>query len=203
MGKSTQPDLPAAFGPKGETNQWLAQFKSARVGKWSLKSSKSLREMADLGFFLTALGRFDEALEVLGYPSDRVAFAGDYNIWTWVRVCISLRYRLLLECGRHEEAIDSIQRLRGYPYAIEPRPEVLNSLFAERRLGMQQVQDRTVQARGRVRVTLLSILYSCTQISMCRAGILNMEEQLLQDFETLYKSALEALREMLEEDDKR
>jgi hypothetical protein len=55
MRESNPPDLPVAFGPTAEPNHWLARFKAARVGKWSLKNSKSLREMADLAFYLTAV----------------------------------------------------------------------------------------------------------------------------------------------------
>ena len=38
--------------------------------------------MADLAWFLVALDRYDEAIEVASFVAERVTFQGDYDIWS-------------------------------------------------------------------------------------------------------------------------
>jgi hypothetical protein len=48
--------------------------KRVRAGKWSLWSTKSLAEMAQLATYLLALGRHPEAPEIGEFVSDIVCF---------------------------------------------------------------------------------------------------------------------------------
>ncbi len=70
MAQKRRPNpLPKAFSTENESNPWLSKFKTARHARWSLNSTRSLKDMADLGFYLTALRRTEEAVEVLSYQS--------------------------------------------------------------------------------------------------------------------------------------
>src|SRR5689334_9254929 len=91
MAAKAHQDLPGAFLPDDEPNGFLRKFKSTRVSKWRLTSSASLWEMSDLATYLLALERPTEAIDVAGYPADRVQFRRDYNIWSPVSCCMNVR----------------------------------------------------------------------------------------------------------------
>jgi hypothetical protein len=52
--------------PKGESNRYLAKFKSSLCKRWSSTRMETLYEIFDLAAFLWALERDDEALAVAG-----------------------------------------------------------------------------------------------------------------------------------------
>lgn len=74
MPSKWRPDpLPKAFEAQGEPNKWLAKFNAARFEKWSLASRQSLQDIAGLSLYLTALGRLEEAVEVVSVPVQQVS----------------------------------------------------------------------------------------------------------------------------------
>ena len=73
--------LPKAFDFSKETNAKLAKFKQVREGRWSLRSEKSLRDMAELALSLLALGRLEEVAQIGEFVAQNVSFHGDYDIW--------------------------------------------------------------------------------------------------------------------------
>jgi hypothetical protein len=130
--RKTQPlALPRAFESTGEVHPWLKRFKETRYPKWRLTRADSLHDMSKLGFFLHALGRLDEALEVVRFPAERVQFAGDYNIWTWVAISACQSYYLLQALDRREESERFAERLSQFPSPRAKSPETMAEDLAE------------------------------------------------------------------------
>ena len=107
--------LPNAFDPAGETNPKLVRFKVARVGKWNLRSSKSLWDMADLATYLLALDRLEEAAAIGEFISQSVLFEGNYNLWTPAARAIAVGVRALRLLGQSERADRIYQPIREHP----------------------------------------------------------------------------------------
>jgi hypothetical protein len=79
---------PTAATASGETNPFLAAFKSSLAKRWSLTGMAVLYEIADLVAFLYALGRDREAAAVanavasgIEAPPPLPAGGRNYNIW--------------------------------------------------------------------------------------------------------------------------
>src|SRR5687768_2819686 len=96
--------LPRAFYPDGEENAFLRRFKTSKLAKWRLTNAASLKEIAYLGFYLSALGRDEEALEVVREPAETVKFTGDWLFWVGPGTCIGWMYLIRLKQGRKDEA---------------------------------------------------------------------------------------------------
>jgi hypothetical protein len=74
--------------PDGESNRFLAKFKSSLSKRWSLTRMETLYEIADLAVFLWALDRKEDALAVAasvaaGIPAPPPFSRGgfNYNVW--------------------------------------------------------------------------------------------------------------------------
>lgn len=79
---------PSPALPDGESNRYLAKFKSSLCKRWSLTRMETLYEIADLALFLWALGRNREALAVassvaaaIPAPPPLSRERTNYNIW--------------------------------------------------------------------------------------------------------------------------
>ena len=70
-------NLPQAFAYEDEENIYLKSYKRSRYKKWSVKSSASLREMADLAANLLSLDRQEEAAMIGIFVKQSVVFAND------------------------------------------------------------------------------------------------------------------------------
>ncbi len=88
MNQKLPPTPPQAALPDGESNRYLAKFKTSLSKRWSVTKSETLYEIFDLAMFLWALERSEESLSVATVvataipappplPRERV----NYNIW--------------------------------------------------------------------------------------------------------------------------
>ena len=64
MNQKPAPSPPQAALPEGESNRYLAKFKTSLGKRWSLTKSETLYEIFDLAMFLWALERNEEARAV-------------------------------------------------------------------------------------------------------------------------------------------
>jgi len=106
-------NFPKAFLPDGEQNRFLMKYKSSL--KKTLTNMEGLFEEVDLAFYLTAIDRVDEALEVLGFLTSRINFDGNYNIWTPVGFGICLQGRLYRMKGDSLAADEAFERIETHP----------------------------------------------------------------------------------------
>jgi hypothetical protein len=107
--------FPMAFGFDGETVPKLASFKRVRAGKWSLRSVKSLSEMAELATYLFALGRYEEAAEIGQFVSEEVLFSGNYNLWSPASYSIVVGARASRLLGQEDRASKIFAPLKTNP----------------------------------------------------------------------------------------
>jgi hypothetical protein len=97
-------NLPSAFSYENEKNPYLKGFKRTRFTKWSIKSSTSLRDMANLSANLIALKREDEAAMIGLFVKGSVHFSNDYNLWSPAAATICLGSYALRRGGRLRES---------------------------------------------------------------------------------------------------
>ena len=85
--KNVQAAHPHEALPEGETNRYLAKFKSSLCKRWALTRMETLYEIFDLVAFLWALERNDEALAIAASVAasvpapPRLGDGFNYNIW--------------------------------------------------------------------------------------------------------------------------
>lgn len=124
-------DLPGAFLADGEPVKYLQKYKASLQRRFSLSRMQELLQAVDLGFYLTALQRPDEALEVVSFIGDKVKFDRNFNIWTPVGYGTCLRSRLLRTEGNHQAARDAMDRIRAHPFQVnETRERVTEKVAA-------------------------------------------------------------------------
>jgi hypothetical protein len=177
--------LPRAFESAGEANGKLARFKRVRVGKWSLRSSKSLSDMADLATDLLALERYEEAAEIEEFVSQNVAFKGDYNLWTWAACAIGVGVRAWRLLGENNKADRVYQPVRDHPAYI------INRSSDDERL--REAPDN-IQRKAFRLVTRTYIM----RLEDARAGRPGTEWFPVDQMESSLAEALAGIRESLE-----
>jgi hypothetical protein len=92
--KSTPVAPPNEALPDGESNRYLAKFKSSLSKRWSLTRMETLYEISDLAMFLWALDRKSEALAVANsvaasIPAPPPLPGGGFNYNVWCPVTLS------------------------------------------------------------------------------------------------------------------
>ena len=123
--------FPPVFLSDGEQNSFLQKYKRSLAKRWTLTRMEGLFEEVDLAFYVDALGRSDEALQIVAFLTDQVAFSGNYNIWTPVGYGLCLRARLHRLAGDTPAAASALQRLIEHPFHTQlPKAEVLEKIAA-------------------------------------------------------------------------
>lgn len=202
MSSKKRPDpLPKPFEPGDEANKWLAKFKAARFEKWSLNSRQSLKDIAHLGLYLAALGRPEDAVEVLSVPVEQVSpdQTGDYWI---VAECNSQRIRLLWGLGRTAEAEKGIALLRAHPgHADYTRPHIRGFVEDNMRESQKNIAEVTSgalkAADARANLTV-ALGYAMTYWVAGEVGLPGTEWFPLSEYESVIKRGFDLLRENLE-----
>ncbi len=160
MNVKGQLELPPSFLPAGESNRWLAKYKQARLEKWSIRSARSLTEMSDLGAFYLALDRYDQAIEVAEFVRGHVAFAGDYNIWTFAAIALCFGAYACRRSGRLDQEIALFEPVRIDPARIfGDREQLEPKMFKEGAELLAYGTERSVSARLRALTTLRHQVY--------------------------------------------
>jgi hypothetical protein len=114
-------DVPSVL-VSDEYNKSLVRVKAALAKKWSLTGKDSLSDTAQLAWFLVAVGRDDEARELVDHVSDRVSFTGDHNVWSPAASSISLAARLARQKNDEARRASLVARLVENPaVAAMPR----------------------------------------------------------------------------------
>jgi hypothetical protein len=202
MPSKWRPDpLPKAFDAQGEPNKWLAKFKAARFEKWSLASRQSLQDIAGLSLYLTALGRLEEAVEVVSVPVQQVSpdQTGDY--WV-VAKCNSQLIRLLWSLGRTTEAEDWTALLRAHPghhdyRAPHIRGSVEDHIREEKQIIAEVTSGALKGANARAELTV-ALAYACRYWVAGKVGIPGTEWFPLSEYDAMITDALNLLRLNLE-----
>lgn len=104
-----------------EYNRSLIRVKATLAKKWSLTKMETLFETADLAWFLVAVGRAEEARELVDHVADRVSFTGDHDIWSPASSAISLAARLARLKNDEARRAGLVARLVEHP-AVAPMP---------------------------------------------------------------------------------
>jgi hypothetical protein len=176
--------LPSAFDPDDETNSKLRKFKLARAGKWSLRSSKSLWDTADLATYLLALERYKEAAEIGGFIAQNVSFDGNYNRWTPAARAIAVGVRAGRLLGDAEMADRIYRPIREHPDYI------INRAIEEQ---MIRQTPETLQNGSFLLVTRDNVV----RIEDARAGRSGTEWYPMAEMEDYLVQALTAIRKSL------
>jgi hypothetical protein len=121
-------DVPSVLVSE-EYNKSLARAKASLAKKWSLTRIESLADTAQLGWFLVAVGRDDEARELVDHVSDRVFFSGDQDLWSPASHAISLAARLARQRNDEARRASLVARLVEHPaVASSPRAAFVKSV---------------------------------------------------------------------------
>ena len=138
-------NLPEVFCADAEPVKYLQKYKPSLRRRFSLSRMEELFQAVDLGFYLVALHRPDEALEVVSFLDNQVEFDGNFNIWTPAGYGICLQSRLLRLNGDHQGAQDVMERVRSHPFQVsETREQV-----TERVTTLQPKIDEAYQTTSR------------------------------------------------------
>ena len=104
--------LPAAFDADRETDKFLAAVKKRAATKFSWKKQASLENAMRLAHWLYVFGKVEEALEVCRFLG-KYQFTGNFNFWGWVEHTLALQARIGRQRGEHDEAAESMRRVRA------------------------------------------------------------------------------------------
>jgi hypothetical protein len=187
-----QLELPVSFLPDGESNRWLAKYKQARLGKWSIRSGRSLADMSDLAAFYLALDRYDSAIEVAEFVRGNVFFAGDYNLWTFAADTLCFGAYACRRTDRLDQEIALFEPVIINPGRVIPdRQQLEPEMFEERAKLLAYGAERSVDARLRAIGTLRHQVY---YYEAAKFNVPRTEWFPVADFEEEISSALKLLR---------
>ena len=189
-------DVPGVITAAGDPNRHLARWKASLARRWSLTRMRELFEAVELAWCFHALGREQEAQEVVR-AIGVVAFGGNYNIWTPVGHALCLQVRLARLAGDRPAWEEVMARIRAHPVYMTSNPDGvrdrLNTLAAEIE---ERAQDSSlVFARERLGEVLMVLNY------FQECGRAAIDHGLAYDPQTLeppLRRALERLRARLE-----
>lgn len=115
-------DVPAAL-VAADGNKLVARAKASLAKKWSLTRDESLADTVHVAWFLLALGRDAEALDLVDHVADRVTFTDDRAVWSAASTVIALAARIARESGDEERHASLVARLVEHPaIAATPLP---------------------------------------------------------------------------------
>jgi hypothetical protein len=192
MKSKGQLELPVSFLPDGESNRWLAKYKQARLGKWSIRSGRSLADMSDLAAFYLALDRYDSAIDVAEFVRGHVVFAGDYNIWTFAANALCYGAYACRRTDRLDQEIALFEPVIVNPERVIPdRQQLEPEMLEERARLLTYGTERSVSARLRAIGTLRHQVY---YYQAAKFNVPRTEWFPVGEFEQEISSALKLLR---------
>lgn len=137
MSKSVS--FPPAFHSAGEPHAFLAKYKGSLEKRISLTKARELYQAAHLAVYLMALGRDAEALEVAGFLSAEIPFAGKQNVWSPTGNAITIASFLLRKVGEATAADAQLAKLiKHRSYADRERshyPTIIEQIRADIAIG--------------------------------------------------------------------
>jgi hypothetical protein len=77
-----------------ERHPFLAKVRASLAKRYGPTRMNELFEVVDLGWYLAALGRDDEARTLMGEVSSSIVFDGNFNLWSPVANALCLAARL-------------------------------------------------------------------------------------------------------------
>lgn len=194
--RGTPVNVPAAVAREEDANRHLARMKASLARRWSLTRMRELFDAVHLAWCFVALGRTDEAREVVGALA-AVPFAGDYNIWTPVGHAICLQARLEREAGDVAGWERDMARLRAHPVNVTTNPaatrKLLDSLPAQLEAGLRARSLPSAVEQITTALMELNYYHEC--------GLAGIDYGLpydVQALEPLLESGLDLLRQHLE-----
>ena len=100
---------------------FVKRFRDSLAKRFKPTRMEELFQALELGWYLTALDRTDEALKVAEYVTSQVSFSGDYNVWTptgglWVLIARLARIR-----NDKARSSKALELLREKPYEVYDR----------------------------------------------------------------------------------
>jgi hypothetical protein len=149
--KSASPvPFPPVFLADGETHPFVRKFKSGLEKRLSLTRMAELFQEVELAWLLVALGRTDEAFEVVHFIESNVDFTGNHNVWSPVSAAIALEARLLRLAQKTAPREKLLKRLLKYPAVATMERDALLAWIgmAEADLAEGRAQKSTKWAVG-------------------------------------------------------
>lgn len=113
MTKAIPMDVPEPFRFGHEKHPYLVKFKKSWEKRFTIARMEVLFETVDLGLFLIALGRQNEAIELLEFVTALVEPSENKNIWSPIGygiVMLCREYRLSGDIERRTLHLDRIKR---------------------------------------------------------------------------------------------
>ena len=195
--KKSAPAFPAVFSAEREQNRFLKQYKSTLGRRLTFTRMEGLFEEVDLAFYLTALGRTDEALQLLTFLTGNIEFNNNYNVWTPVGYGISLQARLHRLIGDTHSAQTALERIRAHPFQVPLPREQLSEKFAvfQSELAVTAREKSSKWACQKLSRTLCTI---CYYLETGVADFPNSDWYPINELETLMKNGLQILYERLQ-----
>lgn len=81
-------ELNRVLDPRQEAHPWLKRFKTARHGKWRLRSSRLLWDLSDLCSFLMSIERWSEVGAIGDVLTEEAKFCNDFDLWAPIRCAL-------------------------------------------------------------------------------------------------------------------
>ena len=107
--------LPEAFDADPESEKILKRVKAKASKGFKFTKANCLESATNLAFYLYIFRRAEEALgvcEFLGqYPFD-----GNFNLWTWIELSLSLQSRIYIESSLKDKSDACVRRLAEAGY---------------------------------------------------------------------------------------
>ena len=135
--KNVQAAHPHEALPEGETNRYLAKFKSSLCKRWALTRMETLYEIFDLAAFLWALQRDEEALAIAASVATSVPAPPplprggvNYNIWCPATLSHALCVHLA-PAGSRARAKASRAALLSYTGIARDNPAYIADVIAD------------------------------------------------------------------------
>ena len=134
-------DVPSVLlGDEG--NKSIARAKGAVAKKWSLTRADSLEGAVELAWFLVALGREDEARELVDSIVEGVTFSDDPKVWSPVANAIALAARLARRRADEVRRASLVARLVEHPAVAR---EAFAKWLAEAQKDLRSAEVETAQ----------------------------------------------------------
>ena len=125
--------LPVVYRQQ-EANCFLQKKKAAIAKKLDFRY-RSVFCQRDLAICLIALGRNAEALRVLDYAHQNVAFRGKYDVWYAAASACCVASYLRRKKGQHSRADVDLQRFIDQPaHALVTQPDVWTAAFVRKHI---------------------------------------------------------------------
>lgn len=104
----------AAFSPSPDDSPFLKRIRAKAAKGFKHTKATSLENATLLAFWLFALDRADEALDVCRFVG-QAEFNGNFNLWSWVEVALALQSRLLKSKDK-KQAKQCLDRIEAAGY---------------------------------------------------------------------------------------